>query len=133
MKVTTWSVPLIIIVMIVLSVTTSRLFAIPSLTIDFIKPEQTTGLSTRVTTLIVEGVKCVDTARAASNAVAFKKGVVRFTAFASYNRVEITYEPTLISPADIKAAFEGPIFDPETGEFLFNQFKVRSIDGLASP
>ncbi|MBN2385260.1 hypothetical protein JXQ70_20485 [bacterium] len=129
MKIPNWSVPLIIVLMIALSVSAAKWFAIPSLTIDVINPAKLETMTTQVAEFIVSGVSCVDTARTASLAVISREGILRFVAYASHNRLEITYDPSLWTPAKIKDALEGPIYDQTTGNILFNQFSVLEMNG----
>jgi len=56
-------------------------------------------------------------------------GVHRFVAFASRNRVEIMFNSDQTGVESLVEAVEGPVFDEETGEFLFGVYEVVEIDG----
>ena len=104
----------------------ARLFAVPSVVLDL----SPAGLGARRTTvLVVDGVKCVDTAERAAGQVKGLPGVSRFVAYASRNRVEVTFDPAVSDVAKIVEAIEGPVHDPATGEYLFHVYHVVEIDG----
>jgi hypothetical protein len=129
MKVPGWSVPLLIVLVTLAGLGAAELFAIPSVTVDYPASGDGGDGSRATTTLLVEGVKCVDTAQNAAGALNDTPGVVRFVAYASRNKVEITYDPTLTDPEQICEALEGPVLDEEAGEYYFNLFEVVEIDG----
>lgn len=108
----------------------ARLFAVPSVVVDL--PAAATG-TTRTTVLVVDGVKCVDTAERAAGQVRSLPGVSRFVAYASRNRVEVTFDPAVSSAGKIVEAIEGPVHDPATGEYLFHVYRVVEIDGVKVP
>ncbi len=122
MKVPSWTVPALIVGLIVAGLGAARLLAIPTISIDFADGESTPHLEELV--LIVDGVLCTDTARTAASTLEDLPGVFRFTAFASYNRVEISYDPNTTDRESVVAAIEGPVYDPDTGEFRFGVFSV---------
>jgi hypothetical protein len=127
MKVPQWVVPALIVVLTLIGLGAARLLAIPSVTLDL--AEAGTAGPSRTVTLLVDGVKCVDTARTAASALEDLAGVRRFVAYASRNRVEITFNPEQIAVESLVEAVEGPLFDEETGEFLFGLYEVVEIDG----
>jgi hypothetical protein len=83
----------------------------------------------RTVEFLVDGVKCVDTARRAASTLEELPGLQRYVAYASRNRVEITFDPELIGVAQLREALEGPVFDEVSGAYLFNVFEVIEIDG----
>ena len=94
MKVSRWVVPVLIVLLIAVGLFGADTFAIPSLTIYFPEDEKTAAESIRTVVFVVDGVKCVDTARTASSTLEEIPGVIRYVAYASHNRVEITYDAT---------------------------------------
>ncbi len=129
MRVPTWIIPLLIVVLTVLALAGARLFAIPSLTIDLVAAGEPLPDGAGRVVLLVDGVKCVDTAQQAAVNLGELPGVLRYVAYASRNRVEITYDPSVTGLPAIREAIEGPVFEEESGEFLFDLFNVIEIDG----
>lgn len=127
MRVPVWIIPLLIVAITALSLIGARAFTIPSVTIDF---QASPGSPPAVVGLLMDGVRCVDTAAQAGSSLAGVAGVVRFVAFASRNQVEVTFDPRQCSIEEIVGALEGPVFDEGTGEFLFDIFRVAEIDGV---
>jgi hypothetical protein len=127
MMVSKWTVPGLIIFLTIFGITSSRIISIPSLTVEFgqVSPNQ----ETRESVFLVDGVKCVDTARLAMSALKGLDGVFSAVAYASRNRIEVRYDPGLIDKFKISDAFESPIYDSENKEYLFRIFSVLEIDG----
>jgi hypothetical protein len=125
-KVPDWSVPALVVFFALAGVGGARLFAVPSVVLDL--SPASTG-SHRTTVLVVDGVKCVDTAERAAGQVKGLPGFSRFVAYASRNRVEVTFDPAVSGVAQIVEAIEGPVHDPTTGEYLFHVYRVVEIDG----
>ena len=130
MKVPGWSVPALVVLLTLAGVGGARLFAVPSVVLDL--PTAGTG-ARRTTVLVVDGVKCVDTAERAAGQVKGLPGVSRFVAYASRNRVEVTFDPAVSGVAEIVEAIEGPVHDAATGEYLFHVYRVVEIDGGKVP
>ncbi|MBK8595574.1 MAG: hypothetical protein IPP07_13665 [Holophagales bacterium] len=130
MKVPGWSVPALVVLLALAGLGGARLFAVPSVVVDL--PAAATG-ATRTTVLVVDGVKCVDTAERAAGQVKGLTGVSRFVAYASRNRVEVTFDPAVSSSSKIVEAIEGPVHDAATGEYLFHVYHVVEIDGAKVP
>lgn len=122
MTVPRWTVPTLVVVFIVAGLGAARLLAIPTVTIEFTDGGPSPRLATLV--LIVDGVRCADTARIAASTLEDLPGVIRFTGFASYSRVEIIYDSRIVDPESVVAAIEGPVYDPATGDFRFGMFSV---------
>ncbi len=122
MKIPQYTVPMLLVALIVAGLGAARLLAIPTVTIDY--PEGSAPSRQELLVLIVDGVRCADTARTAASTLEDLPGVIRFTGFASYNRAEITFDPTVVDRESIVAAIEGPVYDPTTGEFRFGMFSV---------
>ena len=125
MKVPYTLVPVAIVLVTVASLWSTHLFSIPTLTVVYGEPAG----DVRTAHLLVQGVKCKDTAKRAASSLEDTPGLLRCVAYASYNRMEIDYEPGRISMDEIREMLEGPVYAKETGEFLFHQFKVIEIDG----
>ena len=122
-----WSVPALVVLFAAAGVGGARLFAVPSVALDL---SPASGGERRTTVLVVDGVKCVDTAERAAGQVKGLAGVSRFVAYASRNRVEVTFDPARSSVAQIVEAFEGPLREPATGEYLFHVYRVVEVDGV---
>lgn len=123
-KVSPWIVPALVVVATVLGLTGARLFAMPSFTRTF----GTGGEAPTEVTFVVEGLRCVDTARRVAAQLEGVPGVVDFTAYASRRRARIVYDARQVDPAALQRAIEGPVYDAATGEFRFHQFRVVAID-----
>ncbi len=128
MKVPTWIVPVLIVLLTAIGLGSARLLAIPSVTLDLHSAGARAETETAV--LLVDGVKCVDTAETAASNLTELDGVIRYVAFASHNRVEITYDPALTDLTALCQALEDPVYDEASGEFLFDLYTVIEIDGI---
>lgn len=126
MRTPQWIVPALVVLFAGLGVAGGRLLAIPSVVHDYAPAD---GRRLLTTTFIVDGVKCVDTAERAATQFQDVPGVVRFVAYASRNRVEITFDPALTDVARLRDAIEGPVYDPISKEYLFNVYGVVEVDG----
>jgi len=131
MKLPKGIVPLLIVLLTVAGLGLARLFAIPSVTLEFPVPGDYHSSSIQTTVFLVEGLECVKSANSAGSTLTEIPGIRRFVAYASRNRAEITFDASLTDPKEIRAAIEGPVYDEETGEFLFHSYKVLEIDGMA--
>lgn len=102
-------------------------FSLPSYSKTY---EHTPGMSRPATaTLVVKGVRCVDTARLASTVFDRYPGVARFTAYASRNEVVLDYDAQILSPADLVRKLQGAVYIPAADEYVFRVYKVLSVDG----
>lgn len=128
MRVPQWIVPALVAAFTLLGIGGARLLAVPSVTRDF--NAAGLGVALRTTVFVVDGLKCVDTAERAASQFRGVPGVIRFAAYASRNRAEVTFDPGVTSPPALKEALEGPAFDPSTGEYLFNVYRVVEMDGV---
>ena len=126
MKVSPWIVPILIIVLTLAGLIAAKHFAIPSAEVEFSKAPA--GSHIQATIMVVDGVRCVDTALTAIKTLKNTPGIIKVTAYASHNRLEILFNPEYTNTDQIKEAIEGPIFDATAGEFLFNQYKVLKIN-----
>ena len=122
-----WTVPALVVLFAASGVGGARLFAVPSVAIDLLPASHG---ERRTTVLVVDGVKCVDTAERAARQLKGLAGVSRYVAYASRNRVEVTFDPSLSSGTRIVEALEGPVHEPATGEYLFHVYRVVEIDGV---
>jgi hypothetical protein len=120
-------IPIFIVLCTLGGISASGLFSIPSFSIEFphagFSPE-----NLRTSKFLIEGLRCVDTATRAASTLKESPGVIRFVAFASRNTAEITYDPRLTNPDRMREMIEEPFFDKDTGEFIFNVFKIIEID-----
>jgi hypothetical protein len=122
MKVPKWIVPILVVALTAAGLGIAQLFAIP--TIEVVIDSEYMPQNVAMVTLIIPGVRCADTARSAASSVEDIAGVIKFVAFASHNRVEITYDQHLTDPESLIEAIEGPVYNAESGEFLFGVFVV---------
>ncbi len=122
-------VPILLVVLAVVGVTAGNLVALPSHT-RFVA-ETPAGAATGTTRLLVRQVRCVDTARSAADLLAVAPGVLNITAYAARHILEVDYDPARTDPARLAAALEGLSWDPDTEQFIYNQFEVLDIDGEA--
>ena len=130
MKMSPWLVPALVVLFAAMGIGGGRFLAAPSVVREF-APAPPGGAS--VTAFTVRGLKCVDTAKAAAAQLEGLPGVVRFTAYASRNRAEIAYDTAAVSVDALRKAVEGPVHDPESGEYLFGVYTVIEIDGTVVP
>ena len=107
MKVSRWIVPILIVLLIAAGLSAAGLFAIPSVTVDFPVDEATGTELVRTVEFVVDGVMCVDTASRACSTLYELPGVIRYVAYASHNRVEITFDPARTNVEAIREAIEG--------------------------
>ena len=121
-------IPLLLVGAVTLGVVGGSLFAIPSYSQDY-ESGSVTEQDLRQTTFEIEGVRCVDTARRAAGQLEGVPGVVRFTAFASHRRAEITFDASKTDVEMLREAIEGPVYDEASGKFYFHVFRVVRIDG----
>lgn len=107
----------------------SFLFAIPSLTLDFPPPDHAVAPGLEQVSLLVEGVRCVDTAARAASTLEDLPGIRRFVAYASRARVEVQFDPQRVSRPEIVEALEGPVLMEPDGEYRFGVYRVLEVDG----
>jgi len=125
MKVSAWIVPFLIALAAGGGIGGARIFAAPSFSRDF-GPAEAGGRPESVR-MVVRGLKCVDTARTLAGQFEGVPGVIRYVAYASRNEARVTYDGAVTGPQALEEAVEGPVFVPGTGEILFHQFEVVSI------
>ena len=123
MKVSPWVVPILVVALTAGGVGLAQLFAIPTVEMD-LAPGAEPPPGAVVLTLVVRGVRCADTARAAATSLEDMSGVFRYVAYASHGRVDITIDPALTNRKSLIEAIEGPVYDADSGEFLFGVFAV---------
>lgn len=128
MRTPAWIIPLLVVACAAAGVGGSRLVTTPSLTHEYTGAAP--GADTRTSIFVIDGVKCVDTAERAARQLDGVAGLQRLEAFASRARVEVTYDPALTTAAAIGEAFEAPVHDTATGEYLFGLYTVIEMDGL---
>ena len=131
MRVSPWWIPVAVLLLTLLGIGSASLVAVPSYTRDF-QPAAAAAdaAGQRTAVLLVEGLRCVDTAERAAMQLEGASGIIRFEAFASRNRAEVTYDPTRTGPAAIIRAIESPVYNEETGEVAFGVYRVVEVDGI---
>jgi ferredoxin len=121
----TWLLPVALVVLTTAGVAGGRAFALPSYSHEY--GNAVSGESTTVT-LVVQGVRCVDTAAKAAAQLEELPGVLALVAYASRNQLKVDYDPAQVSLDDIRVALEGPVHDPVTGEYHFHVFEVLEVN-----
>jgi copper chaperone CopZ len=127
MKAPAWIIPLLVVACTAAGVGGSRLLVAPSLVHTFAQAGPTADA--RTAQMVVEGVKCVDTAERAAAQLKDVDGVLKCVAYASRARLDVTYDPARTSAAAIREALEAPVLIPATGEYLFGLYQVVELDG----
>ena len=127
MRVPRTLVPALVVLATLLGFWAARFLAAPSYTREY--PGAATGREAKTSSFVVDGLKCVDTAQRLASQLDDSAGALRFVAYASRNRAEVTFDPSATTREDIIRAFEGPVYDPETQTYVFRQFKVVEVDG----
>lgn len=125
MKAPRWIVPVLVVLAAAGGIWGSRIFSAPSFVRDFSSPAG----RPQTVRLTIQGLKCVDTAARLAGQLEEEPGVIRYAAYASRNEAQITYDGGLTNPEALRETIEGPVIVKETGEILFNQYEVLSIDG----
>jgi len=126
-KAPSWIVPLLIIICIYAGVKTSEMIRIPSAELQV--SEKNIGTKSVRAVFIVDGVTCRDTAISAMNNLKAVEGVYSATAYASHNRIDVEFDPEKVSVQQIADTFSEPVFMEETGEILFNVYRVVELNG----
>jgi hypothetical protein len=127
MRVSAWIVPILVLAATGAGIGGARLFSAPSYSIDYAGKAPASRPETA--RFVIRGLLCVDTARTAARQLEDTSGVLRFVAYASRNEAQVTYDAAVVNPAAMVEAIEGPVFDGQTGQILFHQFEVMSING----
>lgn len=122
-----WIIPVIIVAMTLAGVQGSKYIRIPSA--EMTVSAEKSGTESVRGVFIVDGVLCRDTAINAMNNVKAVDGVLRITAYASHNRIDVEFDPNQTDPGQIRDALEGPVFMEDSGEFLFNVYRVVEMNG----
>lgn len=133
MRAPAWIIPALVVAFTAAGVAGSRLAVAPSLAREYATGDATRAADAaalRTSVLVVRGVKCVDTAERAAKQLDGLAGVRRLEAFASRARLEVTYDPTLVDAAALRDAFEAPVHDGKSGEYLFGLYEVIEMDGV---
>lgn len=130
MRAPAWLVPVLVVLFAALGVGGARVLMAPSVTRAYAAAAP--DAATRTTTLVVKGVRCVDTAERAAKQLDGAPGVLRLVAYASRARLDVTYDPAATGVAEIVEAIEGPVHDEAANEFLFGLYRVVEIDGVAA-
>ncbi len=120
----TWLLPVALVALTTAGVAGGRAFALPSYAHEYgsvVSGEPATA------TLVVQGVRCVDTAAKAAAQLEGMPGIFALVAYASRNQLNVDYDPALVGLDDIRAALEGPVHDPVTGEYHFRVFEVLEV------
>lgn len=122
-------VPVVVVAAIFLGVLAGNLLVIPSYSQAFADAASAVDADRQVTTLEVVGVRCVDTARRASNQLEGASGVLHVTAYASERQLVIEYDAQTVDVDGLVRAIEAPVYDAERRQFFFHVFDVVAIDG----
>ncbi|HOB53351.1 MAG TPA: heavy-metal-associated domain-containing protein [Acidobacteriota bacterium] len=131
MRVSPWWIPAVVLLLALLGIGSASLVAVPSYTRDFRPAAAAGAVGQRTAVLLIEGLRCVDTAERAAVQLEGAPGIIRFEAFASRNRAEVTYDPSRTGPAAIIRAIESPVYNEATGEVAFGVYRVVDVDGIS--
>jgi hypothetical protein len=123
------AVPVLVVAFAGAGLFSSRFLAVPTLTRTFVQSAPALS-SARTSVFLVDGLKCRDTAEKALSHLEGVAGVLGAAAYASRNEARVTFDPSVTDPRAIREAFEGPEYDPATGEIWFGRFTVVEIDGV---
>jgi polyferredoxin len=118
-----WAVPVFVVGLTATGIAGAQWIAIPSYTKQWIAQAPPSAQEIR---LIVDGLRCVDTARAVAQQLRDLDGVVEFVGYASRRMAVVTYDPTRTTQTRIREAIEAPVYDPVSGQFFFHRFKVKT-------
>jgi copper chaperone CopZ len=127
MRAPAWIIPVLVVVCTAAGIGGSRLLVAPSLVHTFADAAPTADA--RTAQMVVEGVKCVDTAERAVAQLNELDGVLKCVAYAARARLDVTYDPARTSAPAIREALEAPVLVPATGEYLFGLYQVVELDG----
>ena len=125
MRVSGWLVPVLVARATGAGLVGARFLAAPSYSRDY---AAVTGRPETVR-LVVRGLRCVDTAERLGGQFEDVPGILRYVAYASRNEARVTYDGAVTGPDAVRAAIEGPVVDPDSGEVEFGVFEVVSVDG----
>jgi ferredoxin len=118
----TWVVPLLLVALTAGGVAGARAFSLPSYARTY-----DDGDATATVRMVVDGVRCVDTAETAAEQLDGVQGVSSLVAHASRNELVIEYRAEQIDVDAIREAIEAPVYEPATGSYLFHQFRVTEV------
>ncbi len=127
-KLSGWLVPALIIGMTGVGIVGADLIKIPSITRSYSKTD-INAPSVRKTVFVVDGVRCVDTARVAAEQLKEVKGTIELTAYAASGRLEIIFDSLITDIPSLQKAIEDPLYDEIKDRYIFNRYKVIDIDG----
>ena len=127
MKIPQWIIPVLLVTAILGGVQASKLIRIPSAVI--IVDSDYSGTNSERAVFIVKGASCRDKANEAMGSLKNLQGVIKATAFASHNRIEVDYNPDVTGIDAIVDKIEGPVFSEDGTEILFNVYQVVKING----
>ena len=127
MKIPQWIIPVLLVSAIICGVYSSTLIRIPSA--EIVVDSEKVGTNSEHAVFIVDGASCKDKAIAAMENVKSINGIIKMTAYASHNRIDVEFDPGLTNLDDIVEAIEGPVFSEDGTEILFNVYKVVKING----
>ncbi|MFH1148789.1 MAG: hypothetical protein V1736_13950 [Pseudomonadota bacterium] len=128
MKVPCLIVPVLIALLSAGGVFASKLFSVPSVVLNFEADKGRAAEPSERVSFLVDGIRCYHTARMAGLSLKGSPGIVRYAGYASDGRVEVTYNPKLITIDKIRRTMEGPVYNDETQEFIFNYFRIIAVD-----
>ncbi len=123
-----WLIPALIVCIAGAGIWGAGFIDIPSVTRTYSGSSSNTT-STRETVFVVDGVRCVDTARVAAKQLDATSGAIELTAYAASGRLDIVFDPSVTDVAKLKHAIEGPGYDEKEERYVFHRYKVIEIDG----
>jgi ferredoxin/copper chaperone CopZ len=121
-----WAVPVMLLLLAAAGVAGGSAIAIPSFSRHY--DTSTSPDGTRRVTMVVDGIRCVDTARKAAAQLEGVAGVRRFTAYASRGEATIEYDGTSTDVDELRRAIEGPVHDEASGRYIFHAYTVLEVE-----
>ncbi|MBD3168099.1 MAG: hypothetical protein GF307_01360 [candidate division Zixibacteria bacterium] len=121
-KLPKWALPILLIVVLVLTVNSTGLFALPSA--EYANPELVNNGNLKSLEWKVKGVKCRGTSQFFISRIKDSGGIASIETYASTKKCLIKYDPSLTDPERIKQLIEAPYFHPESRQWIEGIFTV---------
>lgn len=100
------AIPFLIVALTIVAFATTNTYRVPTVEIPFV--EDRPG-DVAVVEYVVDGLKCRGTSVAFGRMIGQVPGVVSLTTYARTRTAVVEYDPTSVTPDDIRAAFEAPV------------------------
>lgn len=116
-----FAIPVLIIALTLVAFATTNTYRVPTVQIPFTddRPEEVA-----VVEFVVDGLKCRGTSVAFARMIGQLPGLVSLTTYARTRTAVVEYDPTAVTPDDIRAAFEAPVEGREREVRFFRAISV---------